>query len=51
MHKISELSETDSASCIKLKFELKKMSTDKNNSSKNKRPRMEKQKPVPEIKM
>lgn len=37
MRKISELSEIDSASCIKLKFELKKMSTDKNNSSKNKK--------------
>lgn len=51
MGKISELNETDSFSCIKLKFELKKMSTDKNNCRKSKRPRMEKQKPVPELKM
>lgn len=28
MGKISELNETDSISCIKLKFELKKVSTD-----------------------
>jgi len=51
MGKISQLNETESVACIKLKFELKKMSTDRNNCSENKRPRMQKQKPVPEIKM
>lgn len=51
MDGFSELNETHSVSCIKLKLELKKMSTDKNNCRKNKRPRMEKWKPVAKMKL
>lgn len=51
MDEFSELNETHSVSCIKLKLELKKMSTDKNNCRKNKRPRMEKWKPVAKMRM
>lgn len=51
MDEFSELNGTDSVSCIKLKPELKKMSTDKNNCSEDRWPRMEELKAVTEISM